>query len=175
MHEAETVVGHHVGLPLAPPRQGGGPLPSPAQLVDALTEGDRVAVHDAGDNRRQLSRGDSHHGFVHKPQAVLRAPLSDQRVALLHQAHRDQVLVTEALADLGDLDCGRVRGLVITAEHVFQQGCDQHVSALDTVTPLAPEQPPCSSEPSLRGPCLPPEQEVVPDPPRAAHGGQRLA
>jgi hypothetical protein len=122
MHQAETVVRHHVGLLIAPPRQGGSPLSGAAQLVDALTERDRVAIDDPGDDGRQLPGGDGHHRLVHEPQPVLPATPSDQRVALLHQSQRDQVLVTEALADLGDLDCGRVGGLVITAEYVLEQG-----------------------------------------------------
>lgn len=52
MDQAETVVGDHLGLALAPPRQCLGPLPGIAELVGVATEGDRVAVDDPGDDRR---------------------------------------------------------------------------------------------------------------------------
>jgi hypothetical protein len=87
MHQAQALVRHHVGLLIAPPRQGGGPLAGAAQLVHVATERDRVAIDDAGDDRRQLPRGDGDHGLVHQPQALLLPTLFDQGVSLLHQCH----------------------------------------------------------------------------------------
>jgi len=75
MNQAQTIVGHHVGLLLAPARQRRGPLAGAAQLVRVATERDRVAVDDAGNDRRQLPRGDGHHGFVDQAQAICRSSL----------------------------------------------------------------------------------------------------
>ena len=55
--QAEAIVGDHLGLALTPPRQRLGPLPRMAELAGVKTEGDRVAVDDPGDDRRQLARG----------------------------------------------------------------------------------------------------------------------
>ena len=54
MHEAHALVGDHVGLPLAPEGKRRGPLAGAPQLVRALTDRDRVAVEDPGDDRREL-------------------------------------------------------------------------------------------------------------------------
>jgi hypothetical protein len=64
VHQAETFVGHHFGLMLAPSRQGDRPLPDPPKLVDTAAECDRVAVHNPRDDRRQLARRDRHHRLV---------------------------------------------------------------------------------------------------------------
>jgi hypothetical protein len=98
MHQAHAGVGHHVRLSRAPLRQRGGPLARAPDLEHAPAEGDRVAVHEAGDNRRQLARDDRDHRLVEEPQPGLDAAPSYQRVTLLLRHERDQVGVAEALA-----------------------------------------------------------------------------
>jgi len=122
VHEAEAHVGHHVGLAIAPLGVGVRPLAGTAQLEHALTERDRVAVDRAGDDRRQLLRGDGHHRLVHEQQAVVHPALPDERVAVLHHGERREVSIAEPLADpaglCGDGGCG----LVIAGQHVVVKG-----------------------------------------------------
>ena len=94
-------MGDHLGLAVAPARQRVGPLASVADLVCVAAEGDRVAVHDAGDDRRQLARSRDHQRLVDQPQSVLDSSLPEQRTALLVAGQPDQVRVAEALADRG--------------------------------------------------------------------------
>ena len=80
-------------------RMGLRPLPGTAQLEHALTERDRVAEDGAGDDRRQLLRGDRHHRLVHQPEALGDAAVPDEGVALLHHGERDQISIAEPRAD----------------------------------------------------------------------------
>src|SRR5215212_9100062 len=96
-------------------------------------------------------------------------------MALLHQCNCDQILIAEALSDLGSVERGSVRGLEITAEDVLQQSGDQQIATLDTVTLLAFEQSLRASEPSQGGTHLAAEKQVVADPEGAAHGARGVA
>ena len=175
MHEAEALVRDHVRLLLAPARQRLRPLARAPKLVHVTAERDRVAVDDAGDNRRELTRRDGHHGLVHEPHAVLGPSLPDERVALLHQRERHEVLVAEPLADLRDLRGARVRRRRSRPGRVLEKRRDQEIAALDAVGILALEQPLAAREPSARRGRLTEEEEVVADPPRAARRPQGIS
>ena len=110
MHQADAGVRDHVGLAVTPLGQRIGPLAGAAHVVRVLTERDRVAVDDAGDDRRQLARRDGHHGLVHQPEALLRPALPHQGVALPHPRDRDEVRIAVALADRGSLRRRCMRG-----------------------------------------------------------------
>ena len=107
MNQADAGVGDHVGLTLAPEREGGGPLPGAAQLVHALTDRDRVAVEDAGHDRREPAARHRHHALVHEPQPLSGSSELEERVTQVHHADRDQVAIAEALADRDGLGCLR--------------------------------------------------------------------
>ena len=175
MDQAEAVVGDHLGLALAPARQGLCPLPDVAQLVGVPTERDCVAVDDAGDDRRQLTRVGDHKRFVDKPQALLAPPLLEQGAALIVPSEPDQVQIAEAFADLGGLGRSRVPGLPVTPGHLLQPGRDQEITTLDAVLLRLVQQALRASEPATRPSRLASEQHVVADPERAAHSTRRIA
>src|SRR3712207_1526212 len=60
MHHAGAGETDHIWLLFAPPREGGGPLLSPAQLVRVLAAQDHAAVDQTADDRREFPFGDSH-------------------------------------------------------------------------------------------------------------------
>src|SRR4029450_12169696 len=134
-------MGDHVRLLLAPAGQSLGPLAGPAQLVHALPERDRVAVHESGDDRRQLPRNDGHHHLVQQSQALFEAPLPDEGVTLLVYPDCDEILIHEMRPDLGYLRSGVVCGLVVTVDRVTDQDRNQQVPALAATPLLAFKQP----------------------------------
>ena len=121
------------GWLVAPPRQRVGPLAGVAELVCVAAEGDRVAVDDAGDDRRQLPGSGDHQGLVDQPQSVLDSPLPEQRAALLVAGQPDQIRVAESLADRGRLGRGGVAGLPVAARHLLQPDGDQQPAPFDAV------------------------------------------
>ena len=139
MHEADAGMGHHARLLLAPAGQGVGPLASAAQFVHALPEPDRVAVDDSCDDRRQLSSSDGHHHLVQQPETLLEMPLPDEGVTLLVYADRDQILVPEARADVGNLGRSCVSGLVFAGDRVGNKVRDAQVATLRAVLSVALE------------------------------------
>ena len=175
MHQADAGVRDHVGLAVTPLGQGIGPLAGAAHLVRVLTELDRVAVDDAGDDRRQLARCDGHHGLVHQPEALLRPTLPHQGVALPHPRDRDEVWIAVALADRGSLRQRCIRGAGVTSRLGPEHDGYQEIAALDTVATLPVEQPVAAAEPSARTGGFPAHEQVVPDPPGAARGAGDLA
>ena len=52
MHQASAGKSDHLGLRLAPPRQGGGPFPGTGQRVDLLTGFDHAAIDQPRHERR---------------------------------------------------------------------------------------------------------------------------
>ena len=175
MHQAGPGVGHHVRLLLAPAGQGVRPFACSAQLVDVPAERNRVAIDQAGDDRRQLPGGHRHHDLVDESQAFPGPALPDECVALLLHGEGDEVSIAEALADRGGLRGGGIRGLVVTGCHVPQDGGRQQVALLDALTPLAVDQPLRATEPSGRAGGLAAEQEVETHPAGAPRGGESSA
>ena len=171
MHQADAGVRDHVGLAVTPLGQGIGPLAGAAHLVHLLTERDRVAVDDAGDDRRQLARRDGHHGLVHQPEALLGPTLPNQGVALAHPRNRDEVWIRVALADRGHLR----RRCIRRARIGLEQDRYQEIAVFDTVATLPVEQPVAAAEPTVRTSGLPAHEQVVPDPPCAARGARDIA
>ena len=168
-------MGDHLGLAVAPPCQCVRPLAGVAQLECVATEGDRIAEDDAGDHRGELAIAHHHEGLVDQSQRNVGPCLPEQGPALLVAREPDQVGVPESLADFGCLDRGRVARLKVAARHLLEPERDQEPAALDAVAPVALKLPLCAREPSPRAHRLAPEQHVVPDPERAAHGARHIA
>ena len=173
--QAQAVVGDHLGLAVAPPRQRVRPLAGVAQLECVATEGDRVAEDDAGDHRGELAIARHHEGLVDQSQRRVGPCLPEQGPALLVVREPDQVGVPESLADLGGLDRGRVARLVVTTGHLLEPARDQEPAALDAVAPVALQLPLRTREPSPGAHRLAPEHHVVPDPEPAAHRARHVA
>jgi hypothetical protein len=92
--------GDHVRLVAAPCGQRDGPLVGAPQLGDLLAGLDRAAVDGAGNQGRELTGDDGHHGLVEQGQTCLDPAFLYQRTALEEQRERNQVGVTGAPADL---------------------------------------------------------------------------
>jgi hypothetical protein len=150
VHQASAGEGHHVGLLLAPPCQGSGPLLGAARLVELLTIRDHAAIDETRDDGRQVPRGDRDHGLVQQPETLLDTPLPDQRVALLMYGEGEQVCIAESLGDLGGVGCGAGRSLPITGGHTTQQERYQQIASLDALILLAFDQPLRATEPAGR-------------------------
>ena len=125
MDQAEAIVGHHLGLGVAPSRQGIGPFPRVAQFVCVPTKGDRVAVDDAGDDRRELAGGGGDEHLVDQPQTVSDPSLLDQGTALVVPREPQQVPIAEPLGDPGGLGRGVMGGLVVAGAHLLEPDRDQ--------------------------------------------------
>ena len=109
MNEAAAGERLQVGLPVAPASQRRSPLPRAAHLVHLLQGEDHAAVDDARDLRRELARGDRHHGLVEEREAVLDPARFDEHLTAGVTGERSSVGVPEALGDRFGLrrHCGR--------------------------------------------------------------------
>ena len=149
------------------PASAVGPLARAPQLERPLAEGDRIAVHQAGHDRRQLARDDGHHRLVHQAQPLLHPPEPDERVTLLLDDERDEITIPEALADRGGLGRRRAHRLVVAAD-VGQHRRDQQVAALHALPLLALEQSLATAEPPVGARSLAMQQQLQPCPERTA-------
>ena len=69
VHEALAAVEHELGLRVAPPAEGGGPLPGAAHVEQLVATLDHRAVGVAGGDGRHLVGLDRHHGLVQQRHA----------------------------------------------------------------------------------------------------------
>ena len=93
---------------------------------------------------------------------------------LLHHAERDQVGVTEAISDLGDLGGGGSARLVVALDEVVQQRAEQHVAALGDVTLTARRATARARANQPERWCgLPTEEPAVADPEGTPNGRHR--
>jgi hypothetical protein len=76
---------------------------------------------------------DLHHDLVEEFGPVTRLPHADQRLALTEPRERDQVRLTEPLADLRGLDEGIAGRPGVTDVQFTQRAGKQHVTAHDRV------------------------------------------
>jgi hypothetical protein len=170
MHQAKASEGDHLGLLLAPLREGGGPLAGVAQRVHLLTGLNHAAIDQARDDGRQLPCGDRDHDFVQQRQPLLDLPLQHSHPALLVAGAGDQVCLPEALADLDGADGDGVRDFAITGGELLLHDRQQQVAPLDAVTLLAFEQPLGTGQPSGRAARLSSKEKTQTQPERAAGG-----
>ena len=172
---AATAERHHFGLLLAPAREGVGPFAGAAQLERLLAEADHAAVDDAGEHRRELAAGGGEHGLVEERETLRDPPQPDQNAALLVYGEAEQVLVVEALADLGRGRCDLVRGLVVAGRLVLQRERQQEVAALCAVAPFTLDEALRPREPAGGPAHLALHGEVHPERKRAADSPQRVS
>ena len=174
MDQATTREGDEVALAFAPPRQGGSPFLRAAQVVHVTAREDDAAVDDAGDHRRELSRGDRHHRLVEQPEPFLHSPALGENVSLLVQRERQQVGVAEALPGRSRIAGEGGGSLPVPAQLVLEGDRDQEIAALGAVV-LAFEQPVRAPQPAGRGAHVSAQGQLYPDPEGAAHRSPRLA
>ena len=93
---------------------------------------------------------------------------------MLVQCERDEVCLSEALADPGHLDGGRIRGVQVTRLLPHHHGHEQ-VARLGAVAPLLVDQALRAAQPAGRAALLSADQQRRTQPDRAAGGTQRVA
>ena len=174
MHQADAGEGDHLGLLLAPLRQGGGPLAGAVERVHLLTGLDHAAIDQTRHEGRQLPRGDRDHGLVQQREPLLDLPLLHANPALLVPGAGDQVRVPAALADLGGARRGGVRGLAVAGGKMLLHDRQQQIALLGAVVLLAFEQPLGTGEPAGRAARLSAKRKTQAQPERAADGAQAL-
>ena len=172
MHPADAGEGDHLGLLLAPLRQGGGPLAGAAERVHLLTGLDHAAIHQTRHEGRQLSRGDRDHDLVQQREPLLDLPLSDTNPALLVPGAGDQVRITAALADLGGARRGRVRSLAVAGGKLLLHDRQQQIAPLGALVLLVLQQPLGAGEPARRTALLSAKEKTQAQPECATDGAQ---
>ena len=150
MHPANAREGDHLGLLLAPLRQGGGPLAGAAERVHLLTGLDHAAIHQARHEGRQLPRCDCDHHLVEQREPLFDLPLLDANPALIVPGAGDQVRIPAALADLGGVSRGRVRSLEVARGKLLLHDRQQQIAPLGALVLLVLQQPLGAGEPAGR-------------------------
>ena len=149
------------------------PLARAAHLVDLLAREDDTAVHDPGDDRRELLGGDGHHRLVEQRETFPHASVLHQHVALSLDREREEISVAEALADANGFACGCGSRGEVSRRLVLEHRRQEQVAALGTLT-LVFEEPLCTAQPARRRADLAAGREVQADPHRAVDGAEVL-
>jgi hypothetical protein len=71
-----------------------------------LAREDDPAVHEPGDDRRELLGGDGHHRLIEQGETFPHASVLHQHVALTMDREREEISVAEALTDANSIACG---------------------------------------------------------------------
>ena len=175
MHLADAGEGDHIGLALAPLRQGGRPLAGAVERIDLLTGLDHAAVHQARHEGRQLSGGDRDHGLVQEREPGFDLPLLQSNPALLVAGAGDEVRVAAALADRGGVGRSGVRGLEVTRIEALLDDRQQQIAPLGALARVALQQPLGTGKPAGRAAHLAAHEQAKAEPERAADGASALA
>jgi hypothetical protein len=130
MHLAGAGEGDHVGLAMAPLREGGCPFAGSIERIDLLTGTDHTAVHQARHEWRQLTRGNGDHGLVQECESGVHVPLLKSYAALLVTGTGDQVRVAAALTDPDGVGRSSVCGIEVTGCEVLFYERQQQVTPL---------------------------------------------
>ena len=91
MHLTDASEGDHIGLTLAPLRQGCRPLAGAIECIYLLTSSDHAAIHQARYQGRQLAGGDGDHGLVEECEPGFELTLLQSSPALLVTGASDEV------------------------------------------------------------------------------------
>jgi hypothetical protein len=148
VHQALTAEWHQVRLRRAPVGQRRGPLPRAAQVEQLMACLDHGAVDDPDHDRRQLGGLDGDHGLVQRRHALGGLPQPQQRLAPASQGDRRQVPVAEAVAELGGLAEGGVRGRGVALDKALDRQRQEHVPLLHAVQLAVVQQPPGPGQPA---------------------------
>ena len=174
MGEAPTGERHELGLRLAPTSERVRPLVRPPRLERLLAGGDHAAVDDAGEERRDLSRGDGDHRLVEELETLVHAPLLDQRRAGEMRRRREEIVFVEPRRDRGRLRGGVVRSLGVTGRHPLKGGRQEQVAGNDGILVCLLAETLGSPEPPHRRPHLACDREVHPEDDGCLRGRLRL-
>jgi hypothetical protein len=175
MHQALTAEGHQVRLRRTPVGQRRRPLPRAAHIEQLLARLDHGAVDAPDHTRRDLSGLDGDHRLVQQRHALDGLPQPQQRPATADPGERHQVPVAEAVADLGGLTEGGVRGRGVALGKALDREGHEQVPLLHAVQVAVVQQPPGPGEPAAAAGQLAPVQQAEGQPERAPGGTPRVA
>jgi hypothetical protein len=175
MHQALPAEGHQVRLRRTPAAQRRRPLPRAAQVKQLLACLEHGAVDDPDHDRRQLTGLDGDHGLVQQRHALSGLPQPRQRLAPASPGQRRQVPVAEAVAELGGLPEGGVRGRGVALGNALECDRQEQIPLLHTVQLAVVQQPPGPGQPAAGAGQLAPVQQAVGQPERAPGGTLRAA
>jgi hypothetical protein len=133
MHQALTAERHEVRLRRAPVGQRCRPLLRATQIEELLAYLDHRAVDAPSHNRRHLAGLDGDHRLVQQRHALGGLPQPQQRPATANQSERRQILVAEAVTDLGGLTEGGVRGGGVALGKALHRDRHEQIPLLHTV------------------------------------------
>ena len=111
------------------------------------------------------------HRLVEQGETFPHASVLDQHVALSVDREREEVSVTEALADANGLACGFGGRGEVARRLVLEHRRQEQVAALGTLA-LVLKEPLCTAQPARRRADLAAGREVQADPHRAVDGAQ---
>jgi hypothetical protein len=124
-----------------PPGQRRCPLGCPAEVGDLLAAFDHGAVHGAGEDRRDLTGGDTDHRLVEQGQALGHSSGVERQPALCAQPHGDEVRVPEAATVLTDYGRAFGRRGPLGGADVPEHLQDRTIATLDDVLPELVQDP----------------------------------
>ena len=165
--QALTTERHQVRLGRAPATQRRRPLLGPADVEGLLAHRDHPAVGDACDDRRHFAGSDGDHYLVEQCHALRGLAQPGQRLTSAEPRERRQILIAEAVADLGGLAERGVGRRGVTSGKAPNRDRQEQVPLLGTVQLTIVEQPPGSGEPAAAAGKLAPVQQREAQPERA--------
>ncbi len=107
MDQALSPEGHESGLIVAPAAEGLSPLLRPLQMICAVTGLDDSAVHQSGDDGRDLAQSDSDEYLVECPQPAVDVAEQDSALSDAQRTESEKVGVVTGPSDA--LSCGEDR------------------------------------------------------------------
>ena len=152
MDETTSGERHHVRLQRPPLRESSRPFARAAHLVHLLAGKNDAAVHDPGNDRRDVLGGDRDHALVEQAEPFVHLSGPNQHVALAVDGKGEQVPVAKALADPNGISSGGGSRGEVPRSLVLEHHGQQQVAVLGAFgfvfeKPLrTAEPPPCRAE-----------------------------
>jgi hypothetical protein len=175
VHQALAAERHQVRVGRAPVAQRRRPLLRPADVEGLLARRDHAAVGDPGDDRRHLTGSDGDHDLVEQRHALRGLAQPGQGLTPAEPGQRRQVLVAEALADLGGLAERGVGGGSVASGEAADRDRQEQVPVLGTVELSVVEQPLGSGQPTTAAGELAPVQQREAQPERGPGAPRHIA
>ncbi len=172
-HEAGAGKGRGIGLLGAPPRERRRPLAGARQRVDLVAGLEHAAVHETGEEGRELARDDRDHRLVEQREARVDSSEPHQGAALDVPRGGGQLRVAETDADRHGVARGGERRVDHAARQVELGSGKREIAVLDAVDRL--DQPAAAGDPSVRGAELAAQERAERQPESGARSARRFA
>jgi hypothetical protein len=174
VHQTLADIRDKIGLTIAPPSQGHGPLLRAAQVVHLLTALDHVAVGKTGHGRQELIIGDRDHGLVEHGQTRFDLPTGQSRAPLENQGNGRDVGLPESFGDLKGLGGGVEHGVKLAGIGVLECGGEEDKATFGAVNALAFNEALGAAQPASCRSSLAADAEDGAKPAGTLGGGQGL-